>query len=180
MCSNICYLFFIFCVNEKATNPVSRKWSLNSTHVVPGLECDTATERRLGMRAGFLCDPGKATHISELQSPHCEGQTVISISTRARHVGLKAENAKTSSAASLSVPWMTLPAANSRQSVLLGVREGMGAEEGENAVLSPGALLVGLLLSLWNDQLWKDSFLGTGFCAFVNMQRVFFYCLIEV
>ena len=75
---------------------------------------------------------------------------------------------------------MTLPATNSRQSVLLGVREGMGAGEGESAVVSSGALLVGLLLSLWNDQLWKDSFLGIGFHAFVNMQRVFFYCFIEV
>lgn len=83
------------------------------------------------MRAGFLCDPGQATHISELQSPHCEGQTVISISTRARHVGLKAENAKASSAAPLSVPWMTLPATNSRQSVLLGVRGEWGQRRGK-------------------------------------------------
>ena len=74
---------------------------------------------------------------------------------------------------------MTLPATNSRQSVLLGVREGMGAGEGESAVVSPGALSVGLL-SLWNDQLWNDSFLGIGFYAFVNIQRVFFYCFIEV
>lgn len=87
---------------------------------------------------------------------------------------------KTSSAAPLSVPWMILLATNSRQSVLLGVREGVGAGEGESAVLSPGALLVGLLLSLWNDQFWNDSFLGIGFCAFVNMQRVFFFHLIEV
>lgn len=53
-----------------------------------------ATEWRLGKRVGFLCDPGQATHLSELQSPHCEGQIVISISTRDRCVGLKAENAK--------------------------------------------------------------------------------------
>ena len=86
---------------------------------------------------------------------------------------------ETSSAASLSVPWMTLLATNSRQSSASGER-GSGAGEGESAVLSPGALLVGLLLSLWIDQLWNDSFLGIGFCAFVNMQRVFFFHLIEV
>ena len=85
---------------------------------------------------------------------------------------------KTSSAASLSVPWMTLLATNSRQSSASGER-GSGGRGGESAVLSPGALLVGLL-SLWIDQLWNDSFLGIGFCAFVNMQRVFFFHLIEV
>ena len=56
---------------------------------------------------------------------------------------------------------------------------GWGGGEGESAVVSPGALSVGLL-SLWNDQLWNDSFLGIGFYAFVNIQRVFFYCFIEV
>ena len=43
----------------------------------------------------------------------------------------------TSSAVPLSVPWMTLPATNSRQSVLLGVREGMGAGEGGKCSCKP-------------------------------------------
>lgn len=41
-----------------------------------------AAERRLGTRVGFLCDPGRATDFSEPQSPHCEVETVVSVSTR--------------------------------------------------------------------------------------------------
>ena len=46
-----------------------------------------ATEQRLGVSVGGLRGPGQATHVSEPQPLHCEGETVIFVSTRAGCVG---------------------------------------------------------------------------------------------